>query len=69
MLPLADTAVADTVGGGDAFTAALIAGLDQLLQPEQAARLAVTAAGLTVGHPGGRPELSWGRLKEQLARE
>jgi ribokinase len=29
----------------------------------------LAAAGLTVGRPGGRPELSWARLKEQLARE
>jgi ribokinase len=69
LLPLARTPVADTTGAGDAFTAALITGLDQLQQPEEAARLAVAAAGLTVGHPGGRPELSWSRLKEELARE
>ena len=67
LLPLARTPVADTTGAGDAFTAALIAGLDQLQDPEEAARLAVAAAGLTVGHPGGRPELSWARLKGQLA--
>jgi ribokinase len=69
LLPLARTPVVDTTGAGDAFTAALIAGLDQLQDPEEAARLAVAAAGLTVGHPGGRPELSWARLKEQLTRE
>jgi ribokinase len=67
LLPLGSTPVADTTGAGDAFTAALIAGLDQSQQPEQAARLAVAAADLTVGHPGGRPELTWARLKEQLA--
>ncbi len=67
LLPLAPTPVADTTGAGDAFTAALIAGLDQLQDPEEAARLAVAAAGLTAGHPGGRPELSWARLKEQQA--
>jgi ribokinase len=69
LLPLARTPAADTTGAGDAFTAALIIGLDQLQQPEEAARLAAAAAGLTVGHPGGRPDLSWARLKEQLARE
>jgi pfkB family carbohydrate kinase len=68
LLPLARTPVVDTTGAGDAFTAPLIAGLGQLQDPEEAARLAVAAAGLTVGHPGGRPELSWARLKEQLAR-
>jgi ribokinase len=67
LLPLASTPAVDTTGAGDAFTAALIAGLDQLRQPEEAARLAAAAAGLTVGHSGGRPELSWARLKEQLA--
>jgi ribokinase len=41
----------------------------QLQDPEEAARLAVAAAGLAVGHPGGRPELSWARLKETVARE
>jgi ribokinase len=69
LLPLARTPVVDTTGAGDAFTAALIAGLAQLQDPEEAARLAVAAAGLTVGHPGGRPELSWARLKETVARE
>ena len=69
LLPLIRTPVADTTGAGDAFTAALIAGLDQLQQPEEAARLAVAAAGLTAGHRGGRPELSWARLREQLAEE
>jgi ribokinase len=67
LLPLARIPVTDTTGAGDAFTAALITGLDQLRDPEEAARLAVAAAGLTAGHPGGRPELSWARLKEQLA--
>jgi ribokinase len=33
LLPLARTPVADTTGAGDAFTAALIAGLDQLQDP------------------------------------
>jgi ribokinase len=67
LLPLGSTPVADTTGAGDALTAALITGLDQLQNPERAARLAVAAADLTVGHPGGRPELTWARLKEQLA--
>lgn len=67
MLPLAGTPVADTTGAGDAFTAALIAGLDHYQDPAPAARLAVAAAGLTVGHPGGRPELTWERLAEQVA--
>jgi pyridoxal/pyridoxine/pyridoxamine kinase len=41
--PASRTPVADTTGAGDAFTAALIASLDQLEQPEQAARLSPAA--------------------------
>jgi ribokinase len=68
LLPLTGTPVADTTGAGDAFTAALIKGLDQYQDPEAAARLAVAAAGTTAGHPGGRPELTWTSLEGQLAR-
>lgn len=68
LLPLTDTTVADTTGAGDAFTAALIIGLDQFRRPEAAARLAVAAAGATVGHPGGRPRLTRTGLEEQLGR-
>ena len=32
-----------------------------------AAQLAVAAAGATVGHPGGRPRLTWAGLQDQLA--
>jgi ribokinase len=67
MLPLTKTPVVDTTGAGDAFTAALIAGLDRGDGPERAARLAVAAAGATVGHPGGRPELTEAALDHQLA--
>lgn len=67
MLPLTKTPVVDTTGAGDAFTAALIAGLDRGDGPERAARLAVAAAGATVGHPGGRPELTEAALDRQLA--
>lgn len=65
-LPLTDTPVADTTGGGDAFTAALIMALAQDADPRRAARLAVAAAGATVGHPGGRPALSLKALQDQL---
>ena len=67
MLPLTKTPVVDTTGAGDAFTAALIAALDRGDGPERAARLAVAAAGATVGHPGGRPELTEAALDRQLA--
>jgi ribokinase len=66
MLPLTDTEVADTTGAGDALVAALIAGLASGYAPERAARLAVEAAGVTVGHPGGRPDLTGGALARQI---
>ena len=65
-LPLTGTPVVDTTGAGDAFTAALIASLLRGDAPEQAARLAVAAAGATVGHPGGRPDLTPQALAAQL---
>jgi ribokinase len=55
LLPLTKTPVADTTGAGDAFAAALITGLARGYDEEGTARLAVAAAGATVGHPGGRP--------------
>jgi ribokinase len=58
LLPLTDEKVVDTTGGGDAFTAALTAALLRGAAPEAAARQAVAAAGVTVRHPGGRPDLS-----------
>jgi ribokinase len=63
-LPLTDTAVADTTGAGDAFTAALISALAQGNDPRQAARL---AAGATVGHLGGRPAPTPQAIQDQLA--
>lgn len=66
-VPLTKTPVADTTGAGDAFTAALIAALAHGEDPGRAARLAVAAAGATVGHPGGRPDLNGPALARQLA--
>jgi ribokinase len=66
LLPLTRTPVVDTTGAGDAFTAALIAGLARGYDQERAARLAVAAAGATVGHPGGRPSLTPDALERQL---
>ena len=34
--------------------------------PQRAARLAVAAAGATVGHPGGRPSLTPKAVQDQL---
>ncbi|WP_433201298.1 PfkB family carbohydrate kinase [Dactylosporangium sp. CS-047395] len=56
-LPLGDTAVVDTTGGGDAFIAALTVALLRGDPVPEAARLAVAASGATVGHVSGRPDL------------
>jgi ribokinase len=57
VLPLGDTDVVDTTGGGDAFVAALTVALLRGDPVPAAARLAVAASAATVGHPGGRPDL------------
>lgn len=67
LLPLTETPVADTTGAGDAFTAALISALHAGSPPGHAARYAVAAAGATVGHPGGRPDLTTAGINRQLA--
>jgi ribokinase len=66
VLPLLDTEVVDTTGAGDAFTAALTTVLCRGGGPREAARLAVAAAAATVGHPGGRPNLTRQRLDQYL---
>ncbi|MEH1015733.1 PfkB family carbohydrate kinase [Micromonospora sp. CPCC 206060] len=68
VVPLSDTGVVDTTGAGDAFVAALTAGLLRGDEPEHLARYAVAAAGTSVGHPGGRPDLSGPAIDAQLAR-
>ena len=65
-LPLPDIPVVDTTGAGDAFMAGLITALAQDGGPQRAARLAVAAAGATVGHPGGRPALTPKAVQDQL---
>jgi ribokinase len=62
-----DTDVVDTTGAGDALAAALTCVLCRGGGPEEAARLAVAAAAATVGHPGGRPNLTPERLRHFLA--
>ncbi|MEU4420098.1 PfkB family carbohydrate kinase [Actinoplanes sp. NPDC024001] len=58
LIPLGDARVVDTTGGGDAFTAALTVALLRGCPPQAAARYAVAASAATVGHPGGRPDLT-----------
>ncbi len=59
LLPLVDAAeVVDTTGSGDAFVAGLTWALDRGEDRVRAGQLATAAAGLTVGHPGGRPTLT-----------
>ena len=68
-LPLVDVGgVVDTTGGGDAFTAALTCGLTRGDSVQDAARHAVAAACVTVGHAGGRPSLSRDALAKCLAQ-
>jgi ribokinase len=66
LMPLAPIPVADTTGAGDALVAALIAGLSSGYTPARVARLAAAAAAATVGHPGGRPNLTGAALARQV---
>lgn len=66
LMPLAPVPVADTTGAGDALTAAVIAGLACGYPPARVARLAAAAAAATVGHPGGRPDLTGAALARQV---
>jgi len=68
LIPLVDTPVVDTTGAGDALIAGLVAALLRGQEPRQAARLAVAAAAATVGHPGGRPNLSGSAIDRQLVK-
>ena len=68
VMPLADTPVVDTTGAGDALVAGLVGALLRGDEVRQAARFAVAAAAATVGHPGGRPDLSAEAIGEHLAK-
>ena len=56
-LPPGAETVVDATGGGDSFTAGLIAALSSGAGPEQAGRVAARAAASTVRRLGGRPGL------------
>jgi ribokinase len=57
VFPHGDERVVDTTGAGDALVATLTAVLVLGGEPEEAAERAVAAAGVAVGHLGGRPRL------------
>lgn len=67
--PLDEVKARDTTGAGDAFVAALVAGLDLGLDPAQAGRWAVAAASLIVEHEGGRPRLTRERLRARAEHQ
>lgn len=55
----------EPTGAEDTFVAGLVAGLDR--GPYEAARCGSAAAALTVGHLGGRPDLSQDTLHQQAS--
>ncbi|WNM38324.1 PfkB family carbohydrate kinase [Micromonospora halotolerans] len=67
-VPLSETPTVDSTGAGDAFVAAVTAGLLRDDPYPRIARYAVAAAGATVGHAGGRPALNRDAIEAQLAR-
>jgi ribokinase len=67
-LPLSASRVVDSTGAGDAFIAALVAALLRGQPPAEAAKQATAAAAVTVGHPGGRPNLTGAAMRPYLAR-
>ena len=69
LVPLLGDEPLDPTGRGDVHVATLTVTLLGGAAPEDAARAASSgAAGLTVTHAGGRPDLTPGRLHEAVAR-
>jgi ribokinase len=68
VVPLIGGAPVDPTGAGDAYVAALTATLLGGAAPEDAAWVAAAAAASTVGHVGGRPELTAAALGELVRR-
>ena len=64
-LPPSTGPVVDPTGGGDSFTAALVAALHSGAAPAQAGRAAARAAASTVARPGGRPDLTPDVLRDR----
>ncbi|MDT8896680.1 carbohydrate kinase family protein [Thermanaerothrix sp. 4228-RoL] len=66
-VPAIRTRVIDPTGAGDAMTAAIIFGLTNGMDIDEAVRLGVSAASLTLSHPGSvSPQLSLESLYERL---
>jgi pseudouridine kinase len=66
-IPAMQTEIMDPTGGGDALTAAVIFALLNDIPLDDAVRLGVSAATLTLRHPGAvRPDLSLEKLYDQL---
>ncbi|WP_255371880.1 PfkB family carbohydrate kinase [Cellulosimicrobium sp. CUA-896] len=68
VMPPLDGPVADPTGAGDAFTAALAAGLLHGRAHEETAWWASAAAVLAVGTVGGRPSFDLAAVQERAAR-
>ncbi|MDR7274694.1 PfkB family carbohydrate kinase [Catenuloplanes atrovinosus] len=67
VVPAVRTATVDTTGAGDSLVAGLVAALLRDADPVTAARHAVAAASATLGHPGGRPDLTPEHVARQLS--
>ncbi len=66
-IPAIRTAVVDSTGAGDAFTAALMTALLEDMPLDEAMRLGVSAASLTLQHRGAvRPDISLEKLYDYL---
>jgi pseudouridine kinase len=66
-VPALRTQIVDPTGGGDALTSAVIFGLLNDIPLDDAIRLGVSAASLTLNHPGAVvPDLSLEKLYDRL---
>ena len=58
MIPARKVVVADTTAAGDAFNGAFAVGLSESKSPQEAARFAVAAAGISVTRQGAQPAMA-----------
>jgi pseudouridine kinase len=66
-IPAIRTEIIDPTGAGDALTAAVIFGLLNEIPIDEALRLGISAAALTLQHPGAvLPDLTLEKLYNQL---